>query len=107
MDEYYSLDPINFELYNFNKIYECTGIDYLAGENGLIGVESLYNWSITSDGIEKWVIPFLKPGSIFPYYIDNNYCCQIRAMFILLWMVKVRFCDLYEFYHVLMFMENY
>jgi hypothetical protein len=76
LDDYFTLTPISFDSLAVNRPYECTGIDYLTDANGLVGDETAIPWSITSDGMEKFVIPFISPGSIYQNYIENSYESQ-------------------------------
>jgi hypothetical protein len=75
LDDYFTLDPDNFDVLAENDLYECTGINYLAGENGLIGDESDIPWKIMSDGMAKSIssyTDFYQPGNFYDTYIENS-----------------------------------
>ncbi|RLC51865.1 MAG: hypothetical protein DRI23_04145 [Candidatus Cloacimonadota bacterium] len=71
-EDFFVLNEANFDSLDSNELYQCTGIDYLTDAQGLIGEESIYPWSITSDGMEKFVIPFVRPGSISGFFQDDE-----------------------------------
>jgi outer membrane receptor for ferrienterochelin and colicin len=72
LDEFFVINEANFDSLATNDMYDCTGIDYFTDEDGLIGDESIYNWSIMSDGQEKYVLNFVRPGSIYGFFQDDN-----------------------------------
>ena len=82
LDDFFVLNEDNFEPYNTNQIYQCTGIDYLTDAQGLLGDESIYPWTIMSDSQEKNAIGFVRPGSIFPFFQDDeNSILSLRTDF--------------------------
>ncbi len=72
-DKFFVKDPSNFDLYDSNNIYECTGINYLIPDptNPTVGEDSIYDWFITYDG-HSGTNPFVKPGSISGFYADDE-----------------------------------
>jgi hypothetical protein len=72
LDDYYTFNANNFDPFSSNELYQCTGIDYLTSSWGLIGNETDLPWSIMSDGMEKDVLGFVRPGSIYDKYIENS-----------------------------------
>ncbi|MBN1949010.1 MAG: TonB-dependent receptor [Candidatus Cloacimonetes bacterium] len=72
-DMYFVKDSLNFVLIDPNNIIPggCNGIYYLT-DDGLIGNYQNYNWSYeTSEGNQQG-IPFVRPGSIFGSYFDDE-----------------------------------
>ncbi|MDO9577119.1 MAG: TonB-dependent receptor [Candidatus Cloacimonadales bacterium] len=77
LDDFFVLDEANFDSLATNDMNECTGIDYLTDLDnpGVIGDERIYDWTITSDGIEKELSKytnFVRPGSIFGFFQDDE-----------------------------------
>ncbi|MCK4653940.1 MAG: TonB-dependent receptor, partial [Candidatus Cloacimonetes bacterium] len=73
-DEYFILDPDNFELYDPNEIGKCTGIIYLTND-GLIGPDSELLWTIMSDVKEKGMgtfSNFVHPARIYGFNADDE-----------------------------------
>jgi outer membrane receptor for ferrienterochelin and colicin len=73
-EDFFVRNDAAFNLYdpNGNVPYNCDGISYLTNEEGLIGIESIYPWLINSDGMEKAVIPFVRPGNIYAAFQDDE-----------------------------------
>lgn len=84
LDDFFTINEANFDEFDDNPLYNCTGIDYLTTEDrpGLIGDESIYPWTIMSDGMEKPAISFVRPGSIYGFFQDDeNSILNIRSDF--------------------------
>lgn len=77
LNDYFTMNPDNFDLYAENAPYDCSGIDYLVGANGLYGDESDIPWTIfTSSGMDESIYSytdFIRPGTIYNQYIENSY----------------------------------
>jgi outer membrane receptor for ferrienterochelin and colicin len=79
-DSYFVRDDANFNIFADNAIYNCTGINYLTDDSGVIGENALYNWTINSDAQEKPIGDFVRPGTIFGNYVDDeNQVLNMRA----------------------------
>lgn len=80
-DSYFVLNPDNFDPFDPNDPYACTGIDYLTLD-GLIGDDSIYPWSIMSDSQDKYITDFLSPGHISGFNAkDENSVVTFRTDF--------------------------
>ena len=74
-NDFFVLDPENFELYDPNEMGDCTGIIYLMDNNNLTGPERLIPWEIMSDGMEKEIAGyanFVRPGSVSGFFGDDE-----------------------------------
>jgi outer membrane receptor for ferrienterochelin and colicin len=75
LDEFFVLNEDDFDPFSTNDPGSCTGINYLTDEEGLIGDESLYDWTIMSDGTPKLISKytnFVQPGAIFAFFQDDE-----------------------------------
>jgi len=81
-NSFFTRNDANFDIFADNGINNCTGIDYLTDDNGLMASDenTLYNWTIDSDAQEKNIGDFVRPGSIYSNYIDDeNEILNFRA----------------------------
>lgn len=79
-DSYFVRNDDSFDIFADNAIYNCTGINYLTDDSGVIGENALYNWTINSDAQEKPIGDFVRPGTIFGNYVDDeNQVLNVRA----------------------------
>jgi len=82
IDDFYTINEADFDSLATNDMYQCTGIDYLTDYLGLYGDESVYDWTIMSDGQEKPAINFVRPGAIFGFFQDDeNSILTLRSDF--------------------------
>lgn len=82
LDDFFVINEANFDPFDDNPLYDCTGIDYLTDQDGLIGDDSIYPWTIMSDGTEKAAINFVRPGSIYSFFQDDeNSVLTLRSDF--------------------------
>ncbi len=69
-DMYFVQDSVNFELIG-NLPGQCSGIIYLT-DDGIIGDTEEYNWTYETGDGEEERIPFVRPGTIFGSYFDDE-----------------------------------
>ncbi|MCF7792637.1 MAG: carboxypeptidase-like regulatory domain-containing protein [Candidatus Cloacimonetes bacterium] len=86
LDDFFVQDEANFDYFAENQLYDCSGIDYLTDEQGLLGNESIYPWTIfTSSGVEEPLgsyTNFVRPGAIYGFFQDDeNSILTLRSDF--------------------------
>jgi len=73
-DMYFVKDSTSFELLASNTPGASTGIIYLAESNGdgVIGEYQDFNWAYETNDGNMETIPFVRPGTIWGSYFDDN-----------------------------------
>ncbi len=84
LDDFYVRNEDNFDPFDANPLGYCSGIDYLTELDypGLIGDEKIYPWLIVYDGYNEAGINFVRPGSIYGFFQDDeNSILTLRSDF--------------------------
>lgn len=86
LEDFFVRNDGAFDPFAENARYDCSGISYLTEEDGLLGAESIYDWSIfTSTGVEEQISEytnFVRPGSIYGFFQDDeNNILTLRSDF--------------------------